>query len=264
MKELVALRNSADVVDFVRGLWRTDLIKGSPYVDEWVQRLARHPVVFAEMSDVELEHPHFATWFGMTYRRTYADATISDLYYLHELVHACLLTYQPDITFTAWYRKMTGIELAASLETECYVYLRIPGLREISFPDEIWADRYLGDTSTRLGDSLPDVIRQDRYRVLQQPDPMDYCEQQIAAYARQNFEWANGWKVEVAPGRPAFREVEEHMTAFRTGAISIDQHVDWLAQSGDVPFVTQARLFAPVYWKNKISVKVRAVAAAAG
>jgi hypothetical protein len=54
------------------------------------------------------------------------------------------------------------------------------------------------------------------------------------------------------------------MAAFRTGAVSIDEHVDWLGQSGDVPFVTQARLFAPVYWKNKISVKVRAVAAAAG
>lgn len=262
MKDLVALRTSSDVVDYVRALWRTDVVKSSPYVEEWVQRVAKHPVVFAEMSDVELEHPHFATWFGMTYRRNYSDPTISDLYYLHEIIHACLLAYQPDIRFTAWYRKMTGIELSASLETECYIYLHTPGLREISFPDEIWADRYLGAGHGRLGDSLRDVIRQDRYRAMQHPDPMDYCEQQIAAYARQNFEWANGWKLEVAPGRPAYREVEEHMAAFRSGAISIDQHVDWLGPSGDIPFVTQARAFAPVYWKNKISVKVRAVQAA--
>ena len=262
MKDLVALRTSGDVVDYVRALWRTDVFRSSSYVEEWVQRVAQHPVVFADMTDVELEHPHFATWFGMTYRRSYTDGTISDLYYLHEIIHACLLTYQPDIRFTAWYRKMTGIELSASLETECYVYLREPGLREISFPDEIWADRYLGAGQSRLGDSLRDVIRQDRYRAMQHPDPMDYCEQQIAAYARQNFEWANGWKLEVAPGRPAYREVEEHMSAFRAGALSIDQHVDWLSQSGDIPFVTQARAFAPVYWKNKISVKVRAVQAA--
>jgi hypothetical protein len=158
---------------------------------------------------------------------------------------------------------MTGIELAASLETECYVYQRVPRLREISFQDEIWADRYLGATPSRLGDDLRDVIRQDRYRAMQHPDPMDYCEQQIAAYARQNFEWANGWKLEVAPGRPAFCEVEEHMAAFRSGALSVDEHVEWLGHTGEVPFATQARAFAPVYWKNKISVKVRAVPAAA-
>jgi hypothetical protein len=263
MKDLVVLRTSADVIDFVRGLWRTTIFQRSAYVDEWVQRLSRHPVVFAEMSDVELEHPHFATWFGMTYRRTYADPTISDLYYLHELVHACLLTYEPAIRFTAWYRKMTSVELTASLETECYVYLREPELRAISFADEIWADRYLGGGQSRLGDSLRDVIRQDRYRAMSQPDPMDYCEQQIAAYARQNFEWANGWKVEVAPARPAYREVEEHMAAFRAGAISVDRHADWLWQAGDIPFGVQARLFAPVYWKNKISVKVRATPAEA-
>jgi hypothetical protein len=263
MKDLLVLRTSGEVIDFVRGLWRTDVFKSSPYVEEWVQRISQHPVVFAEMSDVELEHPHFATWFGLTYKRSYADATVSDLYYLHEIVHACLLTYQPDIRFTAWYRKMTGIELSASLETECYVYLHTPGLREISFQDEIWADRYLGASPGRLGDSLRDVVRQDRYRAMQHPDPMDYCEQQIAAYARQNFEWANGWKLEVAPGRAAYREVEEHMAGLRAGAISIDRHVEWLWQGGDVPFVTQARAFAPVYWKNKISVKMRAVPGAA-
>ncbi|HTE51575.1 MAG TPA: hypothetical protein VK698_12065 [Kofleriaceae bacterium] len=262
MKDLIPLRTSDDVIDFVRGLWRTEIFQKSPYIDEWVQRMARHPAVFADMSDVDLEHPHFATWFGMTYRRRYADPTISDLYYLHELVHSCLLTYEPSLRFTAWYRKMTSIELAASLETECYVYLGAPGLREISFKDEIWADRYLGGQS-RLGDSLRDVVRQDRFQAMQHPDPMDYCEQQIAAYARQNFEWANGWKVEAEPGRPAYREVEEHMAGFRAGVISLDGHIEWLWRSGEIPFPTQAELFAPVYWKNKISVRLRAHAPAA-
>lgn len=110
---------------------------------------------------------------------------------------------------------------------------------------------------SRLGDSLRDVIRQDRYKAMQHPDPMDYCEQQIAAYARQNFEWANAWKLLVS-GKPAFLVVEEHMAKFREGSVPIDEHVRWLESFGDIPFLDQARAFAPVYWNNKISYRLRA------
>jgi hypothetical protein len=255
MKSLIVLRTPAEVTDHVRSLWRTDLFRRSDHIAGWVARFARQPAVFAEMSDLELEYPHFATWFGMTYLRSYPDPVVADLYYLHEIVHASLMSYEPAPILTAWYRKMTTVELSASLETECYVYRSIPGLREISFKDEIWADRFLG--SSRLGDSLRDVIRQDRYKAMQHPDPMDYAEQQIAAYARQNFEWANGWKLESAPGRPAFLVVEEHMSALRAGSISIDQHVEWLHQWGEIPFPSQARLFAPIYWNNKLSYRLK-------
>jgi hypothetical protein len=263
MKNLTVLEGPDDVVRYVRALWKTSQFRESEYVDGWVKKLARHPTVFAEMSDSELEYPHFATWFGVTYLRTYAENAISDLYYLHEIVHSTLLTYEPNPLFTAWYRKMNGIELSASLETECNVYLSIPGLREVSFKDEIWADRYLGGKN-RLGDSLKDVIRQERCKAMQHPDPMDYCEQQIAAYARQNFEWANIWKTDVTPSagatRAAFLEVEEHLARFRGGDVSIGAHVTWLQQFGEVPFPAQARLFAPVYWNNKLSYRLKHLA----
>jgi hypothetical protein len=263
MKNLVILESPADVTRYVRELWRTDLFRSSDYIAAWVERFARHPRVFAEMSDSELEYPHFATWFGMTYLRHYPSApAVSDLYYLHEIVHATLLEYDPHALFTAWYRKMNGIELSASLETECYVYLGVPGLREVSFKDEIWADRYLGvGGQSRLGDSLRDVIRQDRYKAMQHPDPMDWCEQQIAAYARQNFEWANMWKLDTAAeSKPAFVVVAEHMSALGSGTMSIHDHVAWLHSRGEVPFVDQARLFAPLYWNNKLSYRLRHMA----
>jgi hypothetical protein len=256
MKNPTPLETPGAVKDYVHALWRTPLFRESAYVAGWVDKLACHPTVFAEMSDVELEYPHFGTWFGMTYRRTYDDPAVSDLYYLHEIVHAALLHYAPAPLFTAWYRKMNSIELSASLETECNVYLEVPGLREISFKDEIWADRYLGGKS-RLGDSLKDVIRQDRYKAMREPDPMDYCEQQIAAYARQNFEWANTWKLDVFPGKPAFNYVEEHMCALRAGTLSLAAHVEWLGKMGEIPFPVQARLFSPVYWNNKLSYRLR-------
>jgi hypothetical protein len=256
MKNLQCLRSPDEIAAGLGGLWRTDLFRRSDYIRAWVDRVTRHPLVLAEMSDLELEYPHFGTWFGLTYLRDYPDPVISDLYYLHEIVHASLMHYRPERLFTAWYRKMASIELSASLETECYVYLAVPGLREVSFKDEIWADRYLGGRS-KLGDSLREIVRQDRYRALQHPDPMDYCEQQIAAYARQNFEWANAWKVDVEPGRPAYLEVEEHMAELRAGRMDPDEHLAWLHRHGEIPYPTQARLFAPMYWNAKISYRLK-------
>jgi len=255
VKNPVLLRTPTEVEAHVRGLLRCDLVRESPYVASWIQRFAVHPAVFAEMSDVDVEYPHFATWFGMTYLRSYDDPVISDLYYLHELVHSVLLHYEPAPLFTAWYRKMNGIEFSASLETEGYIYLGVPNLRALSFKDEIWADRYLG-AEQRLGESLRDIMRQDRYKAMREPDPMDYCEQQIAAYARQNFEWANIWKVPVE-GVPAYRLVEDHMTRFRSGEIGLDDHVTWLHRFGEIPFPLAARLFAQVYWGNKLSYRLK-------
>lgn len=255
MKNLVVLRTRAEVAGHVRSLLRSEVVKESPYVADWIERFAVRPAVFAEMSDAEVEYPHFATWFGMTYLRSYDDPVISDLYYLHEIVHSVLLHYEREPLFTAWYRKMNSIEFSASLETEGYIYLGVPKLRAISFKDEIWADRYLG-AEKRLGDSLRDIMRQDRYKAMQQPDPMDYCEQQIAAYARQNFEWANIWKLPV-DGVRAYRLVEEHMARFRAGEIGLDDHVAWLQRSGEIPFLLAARLFAQVYWSNKLSYRLK-------
>ena len=252
MKDLVLLRTPDEVRAYAAGLFRTPLLRGSPYVAGWIERFAVRPAVFASMSDGDVEYPHFATWFGVTYLRSYDDATISDLYYLHELVHAALNRYEDTPLFTAWYRKMNGVEFSASLETEGYVYLEVPALREISFKDEIWADRYLG-AERRLGRSLRDIMRQDRYRAMSRPDPMDYCEQQIAGYARQNFEWANIWKLAVGD-RPAYLVVEDHLRRFREGAIDLDGHVAWLRSFGEIPFPVQARpLCERLHWNNKLS-----------
>lgn len=255
MKDLRVLEAS-EVGSYLHGLWRTSLFRESTYVAGWVERFAQHPAAFAEMSDVELETPHFATYFGLTYHRTYDEDAISDLYYLHEIVHAALLTYEPDLLFTAWYRRMASIEFSASLETEGNVYVHLPELRERSFADEIWADRFLGG-QRRLGPGILDIIRQERYRAMQSPDPMDYCEQQIAAYARQNFEWATMWRLPMSDQRPAYLHVEAHMSRLRAGEVSADAHGTWLGQSGDIPFPDQARLFAPVYWNNKLSYRLR-------
>jgi len=265
MKNLVSLHGPDEIKKFVNELWQTSIFRESKYIANWVIRFAeRHGWAFAEMSEPELEYPHFGTWFGLTYLRHYDNRIVSDLYYLHEMVHAVLANYNSDDSFTSWYRRVNTTEFAASLETEAYIYLEIPKLREVSFDDRIWADRWLGSKLDK--DELKNLMRQERYRAIREPDPMDYCEQQISAYARQNFEWANIWKLPACencynlPSKewkpsPAFKLVESHMAKFRNEAINLNEHAGWLQGMGDVPFPDQARLFSDVYWRNKLGYK---------
>lgn len=265
MKNMIKLSTSGGIKSFVNGLWKTPIFRESKYVADWVERFCqRNGWVFAEMSEPQLEYAHFGTWFGLTYLRHYDNPVVSDLYYMHEMVHAVLAKYDSSDSFTAWFRRVNTTEFNASLETESYIYLEIPHLRDVSFSDQIWADRFLGD---RLGkDELKNLMRQERYRAIREPDPMDYCEQQISAYAHQNFEWANIWKLNTSIGshtlpmkewkpQPAFKLVEDHMVHFRSGDTSLDEHAAWLQSMGDVPFPDQARLFSDVYWRNKLGYR---------
>ena len=47
------------------------------------------------------------------------------------------------MSWEAWAAKMADNEMLASLESETLVYLAMPSLRAKSFPQEIWADRFL-------------------------------------------------------------------------------------------------------------------------
>jgi hypothetical protein len=260
MKNLIKLYNPSDIQHFVTNLWKTSIFQKSPYILQWATRFAaRNGWVFAEMSEPELEYAHFGTWFGMTYMREYDNPVVSDLYYLHEIVHAVLAKYDPNDSFTSWYRRVNTIEFDASLETEAYIYLNMPEFRKVSFDDRIWADRFIGSILDR--GELMNLMRQERYRAIREPDPMDYCEQQISAYARQNFEWANIWKLNAlvydagkVVNAPAFKHVERHMAAFRNNEIDVDDHVYWLT-SMTIPFPDQAKMFSDVYWKNKLGYR---------
>lgn len=271
---MIAISNPEELKKFVNKLWQTSIFKEAKYVADWVERFVygasgnnpRKGWVFAEMSEPELEYAHFGTWFGITYLRHYDNKVVNDLYYLHEIVHAVLVEYNSTDAFTSWFRRVNTTEFAASLETEAYIYLEMPELRDISFDDRIWADRWLGSRLDK--EETKKLMRQERYRAIREPDPMDYCEQQISAYARQNFEWANIWKLNASvymmekdwaepkwPSLPAFKHVENHMAAFLSGEMDIDDHVHWLQSMGDVPFPDQARLFSDVYWRNKLGYR---------
>lgn len=239
LNSLVVLVEEEEIIEFVGNLWKTEQFKSSHanpngYIRKIVDRFARLPRVFFEMSNPKLENSHFSSWWNAMCLRDYANPGISDAYYLHEIWHAATMKYDPNMSWPAWYAKMGRNELEASINSEVLVYLELDGFREETFNHEIWADRfistykYVGEQHLSLawGVSVEDPIRAARISVMQNPNPYDFTELQIANYGRQNLAWSAIWK-------DSRRDIEEHMAQFMKSA-KIDRayaarcHVAWL------------------------------------
>lgn len=252
MRDLVALRTPAEVRDFTQALLRTRLFRDSPWVQALVERFSARPRLFFRYSHPAVEWSHFTTWMHAIALRDYDNPAIEDLYLLHELWHVVIHHDDPGADFMAWYRKMTTLEYQASLTSEVHAYFHMPGLRAAAFGFEIWADRFLGAPLTA---DLEAHIAAERLRAMRDPHPFDYAEQQIAAYARQNFRWASVWK-------DSWREVERAgLRLSQTG--DIDAHIGWLeskmlppggpgtALPDRVPFPAEAVTFAAIVAENR-------------
>lgn len=252
MKDFVKLRTPAEVRDFTRGLLRTAHFRDSAWVGDLIERFAARPRLFFRYSWPDVEWAHFTTWMHAIALREYENPAVSDLYLLHELWHTVIHTDDPGADFLAWYRKMTRLEYEASLVSEVHAYFHMPGLRADSFGFEIWADRFLGEG---WSPALEARIAAARIRAMRDPDPFDFAEQQIAAYARQNFRWASVWK-------ERWREVEAAGARLRESG-DLDAHVAWLestmvgrgafgaALPDRVPFPVEAVTFAAIVAENK-------------
>ena len=252
MKDFVRLRTPDEVRDFTRAQLRTDHFRTSPWIATLINRFADRPRLFFRYSSPDVEWSHFTTWMHAIALRDYDNGAISDLYLLHELWHVVHHVDDPEADFLEWYRKMTRLEYEASLTSEVHAYFHMPGLRADGFGFEIWADRFLPETwSPELGARIAAA----RIRAMRDPDPFDYAEQQIAAYARQNFRWASVWK-------ERWREVESAGAQLRQSG-DLDAHVAWLESAmlpahragtglpDRVPFPEEAVTFAAIVAENR-------------
>lgn len=245
-------------------LFITDLFRQS----RWIQKLCQD-VGEVWVTNDPVPKGHFTVYFGVVHLREgwYVNLHIRDLYFLHELWHLRQLRagYNPDTTWLDWSRKMIRQELEASLASECFVYLEIPGLRERTFPHEIWMDRFLKPKPrdpleadylpSAHAPSIKDGIRKERIRAMTTPGFDDFLEEQIAGYRRQNHRFMAIWTRGVVNDEyedpfhemPAFRVVEEAMVSGVTGRP--EDYRNWLRQvsgKGGIPFIFQADRFAKV------------------
>ena len=251
MKNLTPTATPAEAHDTIMGLWQTEEFIRSPYVREWTRRAARRRPIFFEYTDSDLEWAHFTSYLGCVALREYDNPAIQDLYYLHELIHVAEMPYTPGIDFYSWRTDTLRNELTASLHSEVYAYFEMDGLRRLTFPHQIWADRFLDrDAWQAFYRDNPrfaqERLRRERKLVSTNPNPHDFIEQQIAGYFQTNIAWAEIW-------REIYTEIVEHMAAYTEGRISFADHRLWICSKyeANIPFYAQAVAFNEVYQRNK-------------
>lgn len=307
MKNITALEAGNEVWQYTWELFRcAPIINCRNDTESFMHRLvtefAKKPRVFHDITDPKLEMSHFTTWFGSHARRDdiYKDEPgIEDVYWVHELYHAISMDYSytdsrwPKNNWNNFYRKMAYNEFLSSITSEVLIYLTLPDLRAYTFKFEIWADQFIAQGLDDLSDDLNDwgnlpvfwdqhpeksniyqtqilnAIQKERRRAMTTPDPFDYSEIQIMNYMQQNVDWARIW----ASKRMI---IEEHMSKFMNGILSLNEHVEWLnkqmckdsmyhhkglveSSMGEaieisaqgIPFKDEAITFAEIYNQNK-------------
>ena len=251
MRNLVHFKSADEAFAYMQKLYKTKEFRTNEWVQWHTRKAAGRVPVFYEMSHPDVEASHFTAWFNaIALRDWYDNDYIHDLYLFHEYVHLATMEYASRVPWADWYTKILKNELEASLASEAFVYLHVPGLREKTFNHKIWADRFgeLEGTDTLEKEK---EIRAARIQVLTCPSPFDFLEQQIASYAGQNQEWTRIWAKQ-------WRTVERHMEAMlaiEDVAERSAAHVEWLNSLSTcifpIPFRNQAEEFARVYRANK-------------
>jgi hypothetical protein len=262
VRNLRALVTPADIHAFFGELWRTTEFRESHerrgYVFGWIERLAEYPRLIGELTEPRIERPHFSPWWNVIGRRDYENPAIHDLFHLHEISHMAMLVYEETMSWEAWAAKMADNEMLASLESETLVYIAIPTLRDKSFAQEIWADRFLAE-GTQGGGMRDAAVRaahrsfmlMERYRARRVPG--DDLEQRIATFQAENEAWARIWRPNYKQVESAMRRFREQSPVDRQGAIErLQEWHDTLAAAGHgVPFRSEAEQFAAVYWQSR-------------
>jgi hypothetical protein len=207
-----------------------------------------------DMSDTELEHAHFSTWWGGFAKRNYESDTTHDLYALHELAHACYLTYHPNTPFNVFCAKLLSNEMLAATISEMEVYFKL-SIRDVSFPYPILVDKVLKDPyflnlhnhclrSELIG------MRTLWYETPHGPTSQDV--NWLKRFHTQNKAWCDIW-------HDRYSYVETAMYALQHRAdkkAALENHVATLMLTGEdnIPFYREACEFSKVFWQLQKSV----------
>jgi hypothetical protein len=264
-----------DIHNFTRKLWRSDVFKDSHdsggIVSRVIDNFAKYPRFFYEPSDVNTEAPHFSPWWSGIQLREYDNPVIQDLYYLHEIEHACTMPYMAGLNRVTFKNKIRDNEHEASALSEMTIYLHHPELRAQTFPHSIYVDRFLfpdGDFSKpdtswmERWEIEPDIVRKELMyarasvvtdkNITLDDDPVLFW---LNKFADQGRKWVDIWS-------DRYDVVEQSMIKFKDEcrtlgrATALQNHIDFLlsddiSNGTDIPFYTEAAAFAEVYAENK-------------
>lgn len=266
-----------EIHTYVYSLWKTDLfrkahsaittvengvefvsVERNRFIYTIVDRFADLPRFFFSMTDRMNEHAHFSTWWGGIPYRAYSNPYIHDLYLIHEMAHAGEMVYVSGMNFDNFLRKMTDNELYASCVSEVQAYLELPELREKSFQHPIYADKFLNDADfVKRYHADPrrtfEEIKVVRRNTMMNANASNVTDLWIHRFYNQNAAWGACWA-------HSYNHVEQAMVNLRNSSrrdrkVAMNIFMKWLDMWTDkgtqVPFFTEAKAFAGVYWANR-------------
>lgn len=188
----------------------------------------------------------------------YTDDILHDLHYHHEFYHLITTYYDSTMTWAQWHKKMDTIEFWASLESEVLIYFYMPGLRDLSFKNELWVDSYLerpdlqalkdcyGQYTSTQSEAIRLFLASERKRC--ETEPYNDIEKMVGQYTVSSYQWAKIWK-------NSWQEVETHVQLFLNNPDkkeALKKHLQWLkekqaqSQTG-VVFEEEAQAYSDVH-----------------
>jgi hypothetical protein len=307
LKNIIALPHAKECRQYIREkLLQTEMLRQSydegGLVAKVIRNFSRRPRYFYEPSSEFIEVPdadgkmyreyveaaHFSPWWGGIQLRTYDNALVQDLYYLHEICHAATMPYGPDAAHSCtdpvtFKNKIRDNEHEASTLSEMTIYCEFPQLRSMSFQHEIFVDRFLFPTGDRSQVNAamiqrwreePEIVSKElmyaRAAILTAPnvDESDLAAFWLKRFHSQGRAWVSIWTnpkgdYKNIPIGGRFREVEQAMVKFRdechalNRVTALEHHVEWLrseavTQGTEIPFYAEAVAFCESYLSHKI------------
>lgn len=144
------------------------------------------------------------------------------------------------------------------LESEVLIYFYMPGLRDLSFKNELWVDSYLerpelqalkdcyGQYTSTQSEAIRLFLASERKRC--ETQPYNDIEKMIGQYTVSSYQWAKIWK-------NSWQEVETYVQLFLNNPDkkeALEKHLQWLkekqaqSQTG-VVFEAEAQAYSDVH-----------------
>lgn len=270
MKNVRLFYHPDDIHQHFYRKWHTDLFrqehqKAGSFIHSIMERLAKYPLFTYDLSDhpqadlpvyLKTEWKHMSPWWGGFYNYS-IDSPLNDTFWLHEFAHRVLMHYLPNISLSGFQQKMKHNELRATMMSMFEIYFHYPQFRELTYPVEILADRFLENKQFMDAWKYDPLAKSEQlFLMLREatfhPNPTDPLEHFFYEYNLKDKKWLQIWS-------KSFNIIESRMDKFQRniqcGAdrkIAMDEFMEWLqsediTQGTEMPFPDEAIAWAAIY-----------------
>lgn len=275
MRDIQVVYHPDDIHQHFYRKWHTDLFrsehdKSDSYIHRVMERLARYPLFTYTLSDhpradipinQKTEWRHLSAWWG-GFQDCKIDGALNDTRWLHEIAHRIYMVYLPDISFAGFQQKMQHNELRATMASMFEVYFHYPELRDLTFAEEILADRFLEDKN------FMQTWKEDSHTKSEQiflmlcdaaryPHPSAPLEHFFYDYNKQAERWAGIWSNRYQSIESAMDKLQNDIQCGIDRKEVMDVFMHWLqsepiTHGTEIPFVGEATAYAAVYLGDNI------------